>query len=227
VFTAWIATGDAEAHSPWSHPDSSLDVRVAADSRGCAAGGSRAGRVPVPAPPVAAEGTITLDVCRARVRLDLVAGPLTNYTNIYVSYNSWLINLGSWGSQIPGWNSPAATATRSRSSWCPSGYLAFLLMVARSATVRSWTGAKRRWPATGTFGLMMVSSPPAFVLDVVCEIPWMHAGAYIYPRRPGRFSLFPGHYYKFPIIQALLDSAFLTGCRIASLLPQRLGQTFC
>jgi hypothetical protein len=132
---------------------------------------------------------------------------LSCYAVAYGTYNADLVNFGNWSTQIPGWLSPRAHLIAE-----PTLFLLLYIVtmypaaVIGSATMRA---IKRRYPRVGPVGLVL----PTFLLmclgDALSEGLWLRLGFYDYAGDWGP-KLFPSHFYRFPLVEALCLGAFLT-----------------
>jgi hypothetical protein len=86
-------------------------------------------------------------------------------------------------------------------------YAASLLLVLLTCWVMRKT--KSRWPQLGTFGLIMVAFGFRLVASCIEEIGIMAMGAYTYAGSIRSLSLFAGHYYQYPIYEAVLWAALV------------------
>ncbi len=73
---------------------------------------------------------------------------------------------------------------------------------------------KKRKPATGTLGLVMVAMFSMFIWDFALEIPPILLGSWVWWWGGGSFTLFNGEYYQQPMLEALTWGAAwgLLGC---------------
>ncbi len=148
---------------------------------------------------------------------------LLNYTQPWATYNTAFFNWGSWINEVPG------------SLW-PNGNLLAEPMVTQGQYVAVVLGAmmlanvlmdkaKARWPRLGTLGLIMVCFAFFVVFDVVAELIWMRLGLFAYPGAIRELSLFAGHYYQFPLYEALIWGGTWTAFACLRYFRNDRGQT--
>jgi Spirocyclase AveC-like len=125
-------------------------------------------------------------------------------------YNTWLVNFGSWANEIPGWVSfGEPRAMLSEPILFIGGayvYGCFLGVVVGCYFMRQ---ARRRWPTLSAPVLIAVGFLGTFSFDILLEgIVWLPLGVFEYPG--GHWSLFPDHYYKYPLNEGLTYAAYIT-----------------
>jgi hypothetical protein len=136
--------------------------------------------------------------------------PLENYFAPYVTYNSYMVNFGSWVTSVPGWSSfgrPGATVAEPI-IFQPANYVvAPLLAVMGGCWMMRML--KARWPGIGDMRLVAM----LFATMLVCW-PLVEGGLYMplgfFTFAGGSFSLFPQAYHKYPLQQALFATVFLS-----------------
>lgn len=133
--------------------------------------------------------------------------PFGNYLSVTYSYNAWVPNMGSWVSEIPGWNSPPVPEP-----WLFTAGAYGLFIVGGSmlgcAVMRA---LRRRWPRMGTLGLVLWTYALFVVLATLLELTWMRIGLYTYLATPADLPVFfPSHYYKYPAAEGLWFGAMIT-----------------
>ena len=150
--------------------------------------------------------------------------PMLNYFQNWCTYNSYLLNFGSWSELIPGWVAP-----NSRNFAEPIVFLAptyvyaclgasfFICIVMRKA--------KTRWPQLGTLGLVLVALGTGLATDFILELAWMRAGLYTYPGAIKSLTLFHGHYYQFPIYESLMFGSTLAAWACVRYFKNDKGET--
>lgn len=129
--------------------------------------------------------------------------PMSNYIVPYFTYNAYLVNYGTWISNIPGWILPNAHKIAEAPIWTFPiyVYLVFGLAVTGNVVMRK---AKARWPQLSKAGLFGVCFAFFFVVDIILEPILMFMGFWSYPGIVKELSLFYGNYYQFPLYEALL-----------------------
>jgi Spirocyclase AveC-like len=152
--------------------------------------------------------------------------PLSNWFSPWITYNSYLVNIGSWTAEVPGWMSgghPGAQAPEPLlwpllyiSSWC-------LFTAVGCAAMR---GAKRRWPRVGVYRLLLAAFVAIAVADFVFEaliaMPlgfWTYAG--------GQLPIvFPDTYHAFPLFEMIFIGLMGTGFTALRYFKDDRGYTF-
>jgi hypothetical protein len=126
-------------------------------------------------------------------------------------YNSWIPNMGSWASSLPGWlpaSSPGHELVEPVIMMLP-GYL-YLFLVPTMLGLWVIRTVKARWPRSGIGTQLAAVFVAMCVFDFVLEgLIWMPLGFYVYPSAPGPF-LFAGTYHQFPIIEMPLIAFLCT-----------------
>lgn len=153
--------------------------------------------------------------------------PLLNYTNVWCTYNSWLLNRGTWALDIPGWHAwgaPGRVVVEPLLIILP-GYSGVLLCT--MAVCWFMRRIKARWPDIGGPAMLAATYAFSVVLDVVMEgcilVPM---GTYVYPGAIRSVSAFPGTYFQFPAYQALLWGLAQTGFAVLRYYTDDKGRTF-
>jgi hypothetical protein len=151
--------------------------------------------------------------------------PMSNWIAPMFTYNSELWNFGNWTSNIPGWFMPNSNLVGESPLWIAPlyVYLAFGAAVAGCTVMRK---AKERWPQLGTFGLIGVCAGFFVFFDLVLEPTVMLMGFWTYPNAIPWLTLFHGHYYQFPIYEALMTCVGWTALSSARYFKNDKGQTF-
>lgn len=128
---------------------------------------------------------------------------LANYFRLTFTYNSHMVNMGSWYRFIPGWvqpnmqnfAEPLVFIVGCYVSWVPLQCL-FCAWLMRKA--------KTRWPRTGTAGLLAVGFVAMLAADFLFEGLWVRTGLYSFSGAVRSWSLWGGTVHQFPIYNALL-----------------------
>jgi hypothetical protein len=136
--------------------------------------------------------------------------PLMNYFTPFITYNaiSWS-NHGSWTEQIPGWQSPHGNLLPDPNLM---GGMAYILFVGITAFSGDWfmRRMKARFPSLSKLQLISLCYLYCVILDIVVEVPLMGLGFYSYPNSISWLTINHGHYYQFPIYEAVLLSVSYT-----------------
>jgi hypothetical protein len=135
---------------------------------------------------------------------------LANYFNHVYTYNSELINRGSWYGFIPGWSSPHGNRLVEPLLFSfPMFVVAFLPPCLFFAYLLR--RAKRRWPTLGIVGLLLIGLGLAAVFDLVLEMVWVRLGVYAFAGTIPALTIFQDRYYQFPLYQPFLMGAVFMG----------------
>lgn len=172
------------------------------------------------------ERRVTTDglLCAAFLLLSF-QDPLSSYFGHWFTYNSYLFNRGSWVSDVPGWLSYGEPGKMLVEPilFAPIAYVYFCLgltMLGCGLMRR----VKARWPEVGTFRLVGACFALMVLASFVIEgLLWMPLGFYTYAG--GIASIFPEHYYKYPIHEGMFLGAALTGLTCLRYFRNDKGQT--
>jgi hypothetical protein len=156
------------------------------------------------------EGRLSLDgmLCLSFL-LAYFQDPLFNYSGTWLTYNSYMPNMGSWLSEIPGSLAAAHPGAQFAESplWVAPLFVYTLLPV---CILINWVmrRAKARWPGISKLRLFVVAWAFAAVFTLVLEAAvLMPMGFYTYAGADGSLSVNPSHYYKYPIYEAVVWGA--------------------
>ena len=118
-------------------------------------------------------------------------------------YNSEMLNWGSWGNFVPGWISPNGETFAEPLIFAFPSYIA---MVMPGMAIGCWAMRKlqARNPRMGKVGLAFGCFATLAIIDLVVEPLWLMLGLYSYVAPIRSLTLFYGHYYQFPIYEAIL-----------------------
>ena len=130
--------------------------------------------------------------------------------NHWFTYNSYMVNFGSWANDVPWFNAygkPAQMLVE------PILFLpaAYTYIMAIGAALGCWAMRmfKTRRPQTKTVGMIAFGFLVMCAFDVVIEgMIWLPLGIFEYPG--GHWSLFPNSYHKFPLNEMLTIGAVFT-----------------
>jgi len=129
--------------------------------------------------------------------------PISSYGGHWFTYNTWMFNRGSWVNSIPGWNSygePGAMLSEPL-LFTPFAYCYIFVPV---MLFGSWFMRKlrSRWPSMSALSLILWTYVLMMCFDFVLEgLAWLPMGIFAY--QGGHWGIFPDHYFKFPIHEAL------------------------
>jgi hypothetical protein len=141
--------------------------------------------------------------------------PLSSYGGHWFTYNTWMINFGSWVNSVPGWNSygkPGAMLSEPI-LFTPFAYSYIFVIV---MLIGSWfmRTVRRRYPTMSNLGLIASCYAFMMVFDFVLEgLLWLPMGIFAY--QGGHWGIFPNTYHKFPVHEALTIGAVF--CAVACL----------
>ena len=128
--------------------------------------------------------------------------PASNYIAPYFTYNAYLTNWGTWLNNIPGWVMPGAHKIAEAPIWTFPIYV-YLVFGACVVGCKIMTAAKRRWPGLTKTQLVLICFASFFCFDVVLEPFLMFIGIWTYTGVVKELTIFYGHYYQFPLYEAL------------------------
>ncbi|MCZ7526756.1 MAG: spirocyclase AveC family protein [Acidimicrobiia bacterium] len=128
--------------------------------------------------------------------------PMLNYLRPIFSYNSYLVNLGSWTSRTPGWMSPRGHLMPEPLVLGGTVYGWFLFASMMTCAAMRW--AKRRWPHLGSTGLVTVGFASMILFDFVLEVFFVRTHMYIYASVVKELTIFHGTWNQFPIYESFL-----------------------
>ena len=152
--------------------------------------------------------------------------PLGNYFQHWFTYNTTLVQFGSWVNDIPGWMSFGRPGHMLTEPILFTGQV-YVWWFFGCAVLGSWVmrTAHARWPRLGTFGLIVIAFTVAATVDLVLEgLVMMPLGAYVYPGATGPM-LFKGTYHQFPIEEALFAGLLFGGLTCLRYFKNDRGET--
>lgn len=126
-----------------------------------------------------------------------------------VTFNAAFLNWGGWFAHIPGWLSPdggkfaAPILIYPMYAWGLFGSIVLGNLVMRRVA--------RQVPNIGRAGLLATCFVFMLVVEGICEPLALRFGAWSYAGSIRSLTLFPGHYYQFPLYQWVFTAALLTG----------------
>src|SRR5262245_22956810 len=137
--------------------------------------------------------------------------PLSSYFNHWYTYNSYLVNFGSWVKEVPGWMSYGEPGQMDVEPiiWTPFLYIYLFF---GGAVFGCWVMRKaaERRPQMGTLGLISFALLAGMLVDFVAEgLLIMPAGVYTYAG--GHLAIFPEAYHKFPLTETVTVGAIIAG----------------
>jgi hypothetical protein len=153
--------------------------------------------------------------------------PVGNYFSYWFTYNSGLWNRGSWVNSIPGWNAFGAPG-----HMLPEPLLMIVGMYVwvflPIAIAGCWAirATRRRWPRLTPPTLVAIVFLEIVVIDIALEaLITTRLGLYTFAG--GRWTLFGGgHFYRYPLEQAIFFSTFATGLTCLRYFVDDRGHSF-
>jgi Spirocyclase AveC-like len=137
--------------------------------------------------------------------------PMSAYFGHWFTYNTNLVNFGSWINDVPGWHSfgkPGAMIAEPIVLIGP--VYVYFIMIGTLFGCAVMRAAKRRWPALKALHLVALCFLAMAVLDVVAEgLVWLPLGFWEYPGGIGL--LFSHSYHTYPVNEMLTIAAMFTG----------------
>lgn len=129
--------------------------------------------------------------------------PISSFGGHWFTYNSWMLNRGSWVNDIPGWQSFGEPGAMLQEPilFTPFAYCYIFVIV---MFLGSWfmRRLRQRFPAISNLGLIGSCFVLMMVFDLVLEgLIWMPMGIFGY--HGGHLALFPETFHKFPLQEAL------------------------
>lgn len=153
--------------------------------------------------------------------------PLSTSGQMWVSYNSYLINYGTVLTELPFNLAPHQAGANV--AWpilfIPTLYANFVVFAIFINGVMRW--AQRKWPSINIFALIAISLFVGICIDILLEVfivvPlgfWVFGG--------GHLNIFAGEYYQFPLLnEALFAGAVFAGIACLRYFIDDKGHTFC
>ena len=134
---------------------------------------------------------------------------LLNYFQPWSTYNTVFWNLGAWDSHILGWLSPHGNYNAEPLIWVMPIYVT---LVFGPCIAGCWAMRKirTRWPQISNFGLVLSVFGLFAIFDLIMEPAFLMLGYYTYAGAIRKFSIFAGHYYQFPMYEAIMWPATYT-----------------
>jgi hypothetical protein len=152
--------------------------------------------------------------------------PISSYGGHWFTYNTWMFNRGSWVNSIPGWNSfgePGAMLSEpilfTPFAYC---YIFVPVMIFGSWFMRQ---LRSRWPEMSALSLILWTYLLMMCFDVVLEgLLWLPMGIFAY--QGGHWGIFPDHYFKFPLHEAMTIGGTFTIASALRFFVNDKGQSF-
>ena len=129
--------------------------------------------------------------------------PSMNWIQQGCVYNPYAFNLGFLSGEIPGWMSPRANLLPEPLLAWSGGYPGFLLWMTLGG-LAAMRFVKARIPAISNVKLALCGIFASMVIDMVLEsLLIRYSGIYAYPGSIRSLSLWGGHWYQFPLYEAV------------------------
>jgi hypothetical protein len=152
--------------------------------------------------------------------------PFSNYYVNWFTYNTNLINFGSWVKEIPGWVSPQHPGAMFAEPIVFIGP-AYVYFLCASVIFGCWVmrSSKARWPRLQGYHLVLICFVVMCIVDLVAEgLIWMPLGFWSYPG--GHGVLFPSTYHKFAAEEMIPIGLMFTGLSSLRYWRDDRGYTF-
>ncbi|MCB1669430.1 MAG: spirocyclase AveC family protein [Pseudomonadales bacterium] len=152
--------------------------------------------------------------------------PSMNWIQQGCVYNAYALNLGFLSGEIPGWMSPRGNLLPEPLLAWAGGYPGFLIWMTLTglATMRF---TKKRFPNISNVKLAAIGIVGSMVADMVLESLLIRfSGIYAYPGSIRAVSLWGGHWYQFPIYEALLFGGWVGTCSVLLYFKDDKGRTW-
>lgn len=152
--------------------------------------------------------------------------PSMNWIQQGCVYNPYAFNLGFLSGEIPGWMSPRPNLLPEPLIAWAGGYPGFLAMmtVGGLAVMRF---LKKRFPTISNLRLSIAGIVGAMIVDMVLESLLIRfSGIYAYPGSIRALSLWGGHWYQFPIYEALLFGGWVGSTSVLLYFKDDKGRTW-
>lgn len=152
--------------------------------------------------------------------------PFSTYYVNWFTYNTNLVNFGSWVQDVPGWVSyggPGHTIAEPI-LFIGASYVYFLFL---GVVFGTWAmrAVKARWPKAQVWQQIVLCFIAMCVLDLVFEgLIWMPLGFWSYPG--GHGVLFPNSYHKFALEEMIPIGFMFTGLSALRYFRDDRGYTF-
>jgi Spirocyclase AveC-like len=151
--------------------------------------------------------------------------PISSYGGHWFTYNTWMINRGSWVNSIPGWSSfgkPGAMLSEPV-LFTPGAY-SYIFVIVMFFGCRIMRRTQTRFPRISNLGLIAVCFVAMYVFDVILEgLLWLPMGVFAY--QGGHWGIFANTYHKFPLHEGLTIGSVFTAVACIRYFTNDRGQT--
>lgn len=168
----------------------------------------------------------TLGLCGIGFFFAIFWDPSMNWIQQGCVYNPYAFNLGFLSNHIPGWMSPRAELLPEPLIGWAGGYPGFLIWgcLFGLAAMR-WV--KARFPTINNVKLSIAGVLAVMLFDMVLECILIRGtGIYAYPGSIRALSLWGGHWYQFPIYEAIFFGGWWGLCAVLLYFKDDKGLTW-
>jgi hypothetical protein len=168
----------------------------------------------------------TLGLCGIAFFVAIFWDPSMNWIQQGCVYNPYAFNLGFLSNHIPGWISPRAELLPEPLVAWSGGYPGFLIWMTL-AGLAAMRFTKSRFPGISNVKLAVVGIFGSMVCDMVLESLLIRfSGIYAYPGSVRSLSLWGGHWYQFPLYEALFFGGWVGFCSVLIYFKDDKGLTW-
>lgn len=151
--------------------------------------------------------------------------PSMNWIQQGCVYNPYAFNLGFLSGEIPGWMSPRANLLPEPLLAWVGGYPGFLIWMTL-AGLALMRATKSLFPTISNVKLAAIGIFGSMLCDLVLEsLLIRYSGIYAYPGSIRALSLWAGHWYQFPIYEAVLFGGWVGTCSVLLYFKDDKGRT--
>lgn len=136
-----------------------------------------------------------------------ILDPLQNYFTFGFSYNAHLLNWGSWGPYLPGFLTPNMGRWPENPLMAGSTYIWFNFGIP-VMFVWVWRRMESRFPKWTAVRTILALLLTMALLDAIMEVAFLRMRVYGYPGADQSLSLFPGHFYQYPVYVGVTTALF-------------------
>ena len=135
--------------------------------------------------------------------------PFYSYFQHGFNYNAYFVNLGSWISEVPGWQSPNGEQIPQPLIWLPAVYIVafFTMVLIATAIMRK---SRQLFPRISGPTVWLIAFVPMVVAGTFWEATFMRLGSHHYGSAIEGLTLNYGEFYEFPIYQGITASLLYT-----------------
>jgi len=168
----------------------------------------------------------TLGLCGIAFFVAIFWDPSMNWIQQGCVYNAYAFNLGFLSNNIPGWMSPRGELLPEPLIAWTGGYPAFLIWGCLSG-LAAMRFAKAKVPTISNLPLALIGVVAVMTFDMLLEMALIRGSAlYAYPGSIRAVSINAGHWYQFPIYEALLFGGWWGLCAVLLYFKDDKGLTW-